>query len=125
MEDSRLPQSAWPAPDPVATVKDALRRRWRWAAGAAVALLVLGGVFGSHASWGDVATWVVAVTTLLAFVAAAFAGLVAYKVLAVETRRDVLADSERIAAQAAEVAGWSGRTKAATFVSSDGPDTWQ
>src|SRR5215469_5818780 len=105
MEDSRLPQSAWPAPDPVATVKDALRRRWRWAAGAAVALLVLGGVFGSHASWGDVATWVIAVTTLLAFVAAAFAGLVTYQLLCTELRRDVSAARDRTERNAAERRG--------------------
>jgi hypothetical protein len=101
------------------------RRSWPWALAVAVVLLVFGLLFGGRASWGDVATWVVAVTTLLAFVAAALAGIVAYRVLAVETRRDLLADSERIAAQAAEVAAWSGRTKAETFVSSDGPDTWQ
>jgi len=115
------------APDPAVPALSLgllARRSWPWALAVAVVLLVLGLLFGGRASWGDVATWVVAVTTLLAFVAAAVAGTVAYKVLAVETRRDLLADSERIAAQAAEVAAWCGRTKAETSIFSDGSDTW-
>jgi hypothetical protein len=126
--DMRTDMRVAEAPDPVIPALSLgllARRSWPWALAVALVLLILGLLFGGRASWGDVATWVVAVTTLLAFMAAAFAGLVAYKVLAVETRRDVLADSERIAAQAAEVAAWSGRTTAVTFVSSDGPDTWQ
>jgi hypothetical protein len=122
--DMRVAEAPDPA-IPALSLGRLARRSWPWVVALAIVLLVSGLLFGGRASWGDVATWVVAVTTLLALVAAAFAGIVAYKVLAVETRRDLLADSERIAAQAAEVAAWSGRTKAETFVSSDGPDTWQ
>jgi hypothetical protein len=49
-------------------------------------------------SWGDVPTWVLAITTLLALLAAAFAGLVAYDVLKVENARDLAAADERILA---------------------------
>jgi hypothetical protein len=105
MDDSELLRWARPAPDSVATVRAAIRRRWRWAALAPVVLAVLGAVFGSRASWGDVATWVVAITTLLAFVAAAFAGLVAYELLRTELSRDVNAARDRVERDAIERRG--------------------
>ena len=71
------------------------RRLWPYGAAVAVVLAVLGAVFRHQLSWGDVATWVLAVTAVLALFAAAFAGLVAYDVLKVELRRDVLAVEER------------------------------
>jgi hypothetical protein len=74
------------------------------------------------AAWGDVPTWALAVTTLLAFVGAVFAGLVAYELLRVELDRDQVAvkerrrqEAERAAqreagkrAQASRVAAWHG-----------------
>ena len=90
---------------PVAVVAGAL----------AVAAAVLGSLFGSRANWGDVPTWVAAVTTFLAFVAAAFAGLVAYELLKVESGRDLKAEQERTErrdaerrGQASKVAAWYG-----------------
>jgi len=73
----------------------------KWYAVGLVAILVaLGIVFRHSLSWGDVATWVLAITTLLAFVAAAFAGLVAYDLLRVEHARDTAAAGERLLADA-------------------------
>lgn len=83
---------------------------------AAVLIVVaaaLGIVFGHHLNWGDVPTWVLALTTLLAFVAAAFAGVVAYDLLQIERARDATAaleaqdrqEAER-RAQASRVAAW-------------------
>jgi hypothetical protein len=81
--------------DPLVLVRQAARRAWPWLAGVVVVLAGLGGVFGARASWGDVGTWALAVTGLLALVAAVFAGLVAYAVLAVEMRRDQFAAADR------------------------------
>jgi hypothetical protein len=63
-----------------------------------ILLVVLALLFGQSANWGDVATWVLAITTLLAFLAAAFAGLVAYDLLKVETARDEAATRDRVLA---------------------------
>jgi hypothetical protein len=82
-------------PDPLARAKAIVRRLRRYAAVVTVVLVVLGAVFRHHLNWGDVATWILAVTTLLALIAAAFAALVAYDVLQVELRRDLLAAEER------------------------------
>jgi hypothetical protein len=82
-------------PDPVARARVITRRLWPYGATVLVVLVVLGAVFRHHLSWGDVATWVLAVTTLLALVAAGFAALVAYDVLKVEIRRDIYAVRER------------------------------
>lgn len=82
-------------PDPLTRARAITRRTWRYGAALAVVLVVLGAVFRHQLSWGDVATWVLAVTTLLALVAAGFAALVAYDVLKVELRRDLLAADER------------------------------
>lgn len=77
---------------------------------------MLGIVFRRHIHWGDVPTWVLAVTTLLALVAAAFAGVVAYELLRMELGRDRRAEQERSEqreadrrAQASRVAAWFGR----------------
>lgn len=80
-----------------------------------VVCAALGAVFRHRLNWGDVPTWVLAATTFLAFVAAAFAGVVAYELLRVEQERDRLAESERAEqrladqrAQASKVAAWFG-----------------
>ncbi len=66
-----------------------------------LALLVLLGIlFRHHLDWGDVPTWILAITTLLAFLAAAFAGLVAYDLLKIENLRDIKASEERLQAAA-------------------------
>lgn len=103
-------------PDPVAVVKE-LARRWRWrAAAVAVVLLILGLAFGGQASWGDVATWVLAVIALAVLFAATFAGLMAYELLRVELGRDHVAaeerrlsEDERRRGQASLVAAWFGK----------------
>jgi hypothetical protein len=104
------------APDLRALARKALNRSWPYAAGTAVVLVVAGAVFGGHASWGNVPTWVLAVTTLLAFIAAAFAALVTYELLRVESRRDAVTAEERRQredaqrwGQASRVAAWYGR----------------
>jgi len=71
------------------------RNAWRWAVVPVVGLVVLGVISRHSLNWGDVATWIVAITTLLAFLAAAFAGRVAYDLLKVETTRDLKAAEER------------------------------
>jgi len=104
------------APDPRALAKKALRRAWPYAAGLAVLLIAAGAVFGGRGSWGNVPTWVLAVTTLLAFVAAAFAAFATYELLRVESRRHAVAlEEQRLReqaqrrAQASRVAAWYGR----------------
>jgi hypothetical protein len=82
--------------DPLALVKRVARKSWPWAAGLVGVLTVLGSVFRHQLNWGDFPTWVVAITTLLAFLAAAFAGLVAYNLLGVETTRDLKAAEQRL-----------------------------
>jgi hypothetical protein len=81
----------------------------------AAVLTILGFEFGPQARWGDVATWVLAATTFLAFVAAGAAALVAYRLLVVENQRDAAAATERKArldaekrAQAEKIAAWYG-----------------
>lgn len=82
-------------PDPFALAKR-VTRRYRWYVVVFLAVLaVLGIVFGGSANWGDVATWTLAATTLLAFLAAVFAGLVAYDLLLIESRRDKDAADDR------------------------------
>jgi hypothetical protein len=89
------------SPDPGARVRAMLTRRVQGAIYAVLVLLVLFGILFRHQlHWGDVATWVLATTTLLAFVAAAFAGLVAYDLLKVENTRDIRAAEERALASA-------------------------
>jgi hypothetical protein len=68
-----VPGEAVRSPDPLALASRVGRL--------VAVLVVLGIVFRHSLGWGDVATWVVAITTLLAFLAAAFAGLVAYDLL--------------------------------------------
>jgi arabinogalactan oligomer / maltooligosaccharide transport system substrate-binding protein len=101
--------------DPVAAFRLVARKAWPWAGGLAAVLVVLSIVFRNVASWGDVATWVLAATTLLAFAAVVFAGLVAYQLLTVESARDMRAEEERTErreadrrGQAAKVSAWYG-----------------
>jgi hypothetical protein len=83
------------SPNPLALAKRTVRKAWCWAVAPAVILVVLGVIFRHSLNWGDVATWVLAITTLLAFLAAVFAGRVAYDLLKVETARDLKAAEER------------------------------
>jgi hypothetical protein len=115
--DVARPQAAGlAAPDPRALARKALRRAWPYAAGIAVVLIVAGAVFGGRGSWGNVPTWVLAVTTLLAFVAAAFAAVATYELLRVESRRHAVAleaqrqrEEAQRREQASRVAAWYGR----------------
>jgi hypothetical protein len=116
LNDVRAQAADVAAPDPRALARKALRTSWPYAAGTAVVLIVAGAVFGGRGSWGNVPMWVLAVTTLLAFVAAAFAALVTYELLRIESRRVALAVAElrqreeaQCRAQAARVAAWYGR----------------
>jgi hypothetical protein len=54
----------------------------------AAVLVTLGIVFRHHLAWGDAATWFLAGTSLLAFGAAAFAGMIAFDLYKVEAGRD-------------------------------------
>jgi hypothetical protein len=119
-EDAGLQAGTEADPDPLAPVA----RSWR-RAGFSVSLLAVCGIavlvllaraWPGRMQWGDVPTWVLAGTSLLALAAAVFAGLVAYAVLAVELRRDRRSDHERAAqreddrrSQAAKVAAWFDR----------------
>jgi arabinogalactan oligomer / maltooligosaccharide transport system substrate-binding protein len=116
------------AVDPLAKVRLFAGRAWPFAAVLFVALLALGLGFGTSVNWGDVPLWVIAVTTLLAFVAAVFAGLVAYELLRVESARAVSAAEERALAaaeradrrtadwraQASKIAAWYGAWRPST-----------
>jgi hypothetical protein len=92
------PGEVAPSSDPLALATRVARKAWPYATGLVVILAVLGIVFRHSVSWGDVPTWVMAITTLLAFLAAAFAGLVAYDLLKVENVRDLAAADERLVA---------------------------
>jgi hypothetical protein len=116
LDDGQAPLVSAAAPDPLALARKALRASWPYAAGAAVVLIVAGVLFGARGSWGNVPTWVLAVTMLLAFVAAAFAALVTYELLRIESGRDAAALEERRQRedaqrweQASRVAAWYGR----------------
>jgi hypothetical protein len=95
-----IPGEAVIAPDPLVLAKHVTRKAWPYAGALVVVLAVLGVVFRRSLSWGDFPTWVMAMTTLMAFLAAAFAGLVAYDLLKVETARDLKASDERVLAAA-------------------------
>ena len=88
------------SPDPLAIARQAARKAWPYAIALVVILVVLGGLFRHSINWGDAPTWILAVTTLLAFVAAAFAGLIAYDLLNIEVQRDLAASKERLQAAA-------------------------
>jgi hypothetical protein len=102
------------SPDPVAAVGAVVRRPWVWGSAVVlVAVLAAAGVLFRHSlSWGDVPTWVAAVTTFLAFVAAGFAGVVAYELLRVENARDEAARVERRQAEADRAARWEAAQRA-------------
>jgi hypothetical protein len=104
------------APDLRVLVRKVLVNSWPYAAGAAVVLAVVGAVFGGRASWGNVPTWVLAITTLLGFIAATLAALITYELLRIESRRDQVAAEERRQREQAErreqasrIAAWYGR----------------
>ncbi len=116
LSDGQVQTVGVAGPDPLALVRKVRRRAWPYAAGAAVVLIAAGAVFGGRASWGNVPTWMLAVTMLLAFIAAALAALVTYELLGIQSRRDALAAEERRQraeaqrrAQASRVAAWYGR----------------
>lgn len=82
--------------DPLALAKRLGRGALPYTAVVVAALVLLGIIFRHQLNWGDFPTWVVAITTLLAFLAAAFAGLVAYDLLSVENERDLKAAEQRL-----------------------------
>jgi hypothetical protein len=87
-------------PDPLTLVRRTIRGSRLYAAGLVIVLVVLGVVFRHSLSWGDVATWILAITTLLAFLAAAFAGLVAYFAFQAQSEEvSILKDQEERAAE--------------------------
>jgi hypothetical protein len=90
-----IPGEVVVSPDPLARAKRVSRKGRPYAAALVVVLAVVGSVFRHYLSWGDFPTWIMAVTTLLAFLAAAFAGLVAYDLLQIEAGRDLKAAEER------------------------------
>jgi hypothetical protein len=87
------------SPDPVAFSLKIMKQSRLYAGAVVATLVVLGIVLNHKLSWGDVATRTLAITTLLAFVAAGFAGLVAYQLLKIEGGRDLNASEERLQAQ--------------------------
>jgi hypothetical protein len=95
-------------------------RRWRWPLLAPLLALVTVGIIWRHRlAWGDVATWLLMIVSLLAFLAAVAAGYVAYRLLLIESHRDRQAEEERKARaeteksqQAGKVAGWYGSWEA-------------
>jgi hypothetical protein len=91
-----IPGEVVVSPDPLTLAKRAVRGAWLYAGLLLGALGVLGGVFRHSLSWGDVATWIGSITTLLALVAATFAGIVAYDLLKVENARDLAAAQARL-----------------------------
>jgi hypothetical protein len=90
-----LPDEVSASSHPVAWARGAARKIWLPAALLVVVLVALGIVCRHSLSWGDVPTWILAITTLLALLAATFAGLVAYELLRVENARDQAASVER------------------------------
>jgi hypothetical protein len=113
---------------PLADVfRGAVADNWGAPLVAVVIAVVLGIVFRHHLAWGDVPTWVLAALTLLAFVAAAFAGVVAYDLLRVENRRDAQAAGADLRAQAGKVAAWYGFWRTEITYSGgagSGPPSW-
>jgi hypothetical protein len=61
---------------------------------------------GRAVAWGDVPTWIQAIATVLALIAASVAAVVAWKVLGVERRRDRQRQGAEERAQAEKVAAW-------------------
>lgn len=108
IEVKSIPGEVVVSPDSLARVKRILRTWSPVAVGVVVVLVVLGVWFRHSIHWGDGPTWLLAITTLLAFLAAAFAGIVTYDLLRVETSRDQHAAQERRRAQATEVFTWAG-----------------
>lgn len=91
-----LPGEAVITPDPMARAKKAAQN----ASFPTLAVLFIVGllcvIYRQRLSWGDIPTWVLAITTLLAFLAASFAGLVAYDLFTIEAKRDLEAAGQRL-----------------------------
>jgi hypothetical protein len=107
--------------------RGAVADNWGWLVAVAVVATVLGVVFRHHLAWGDVPTWVLAALTLLAFAAAAFAGVVAYDLLRTEQDRDVAREDAERRAQASKVAAWYGTWRSEITYSGgavSGPPSW-
>jgi len=93
---------------------------------------VLGLVIFRHAlHWGDIPTWIVAATTLLAFIAAAYGGMIAHRLYLIESGRDTEAEVERQArreaerrAQANKVAAWFSRWESLSLSSNGTYTRW-
>lgn len=83
------------SPDPLLLAKRVARQWWPYAAGLTVVIAILGIVFRHSLDLDDFPTWLTAITSLLALLAAAFAGVVAYDLLRVENARDLEAATER------------------------------
>jgi hypothetical protein len=56
--------------------------------------------------WGDVPTWIGAIGTVLAVLAAIYAGVQAKRVYLIERRRDHQAEDDRRRTQAVAISGW-------------------
>jgi hypothetical protein len=89
------PREPAPPPSPLTRATQTARKAAPPAASLAVILIVLGIVFRHSVHWGDIPTWTLATSTLLAFLAAGFAGLVGYELLKIEAARDRQAAHER------------------------------
>jgi hypothetical protein len=118
MSDTERPE------DPLDVLARIMRRWWPWAAGLFLVLAALGALLRHHLSWGDVPTWLLALTTLAALGAASVAAVVAYAVLRIEGDREVRAAQERAErretdrrAQAARVAAWYGSWQTVIYAS--------
>ncbi len=88
-----------------------------------IGLVVIGSLFGRSWQWGDVPTWINAITTTFALVAAAVAAMVAYRLYQIESSREARTaeDRESVAegrrrAQANKVAAWFDSKDAASKV---------
>lgn len=97
---SRSPREVVVRPDPLARVKRILGTWGPIAAALVVALAIILDLLRHLIHWGDFPTWLLGITTLLAFLAAAFAGLIAYDVLQIEAARELNASQERRVANA-------------------------
>jgi hypothetical protein len=107
--------------DPLLLVRRAARKLWPWCAGATVVLVAAGVVFRHQFHWGDVPTWLMAVTTLLALAAAVFAGMVAYALLSIEDERDLKGRRDQAEEQARKVAAWYDTWEAPPLFGPDAP----
>jgi hypothetical protein len=101
-------------PDPLARVKRILGTWGPIAAALLVGLAIIFDLLRHYIHWGDFPTWLLGITTLLAFLAAVFAGLIAYDVLQIEAARELNASQERRMANADRRQAAEDRRQAAT-----------